>query len=158
MADDEKDRKPTTTTGKTGARIAETPAGAPRKKAAGPAKRAARVVDDDESDEDDDFEDEDDEEEEEEEEELPRRRASARSRAGGRPAVRAVAARRVEAPPRTRVIRQPSSYYVPFAIGGMMLVGAHVFFDIAYAPVAVLGISLCVWAYMGIGSANEISR
>lgn len=122
------------------------------------AKARARQDDEDEDeDEDEDLDDEDDEDDE-----PPPRKASKSSKASAR----APAKSSKKAPPPSkkapgkvivkRIAPKPVSYYLPFSLLGMALVGAHVFWDVQFAPVAVLGIAITIWSYMGIGSANEV--
>jgi hypothetical protein len=165
LEDEERPAKKATSTAKPAAKTAAKPA------ATKPAAKAAsRRVEEEDEDEDDDEEDDDEYEDEEEEEEEPpppppkkkvaaKSKVAAKGKALAKPVKSKAVVKRAPAPEPyqlTRVKRHPAKHYVPHAIAGMLLVGLHVFFDVPYAPVAVLGISIVIWAFMGIGSANEI--
>jgi len=132
------------------------------------AKPKARRDEDEEEDDDIDDEDDDDiDDEDEDEEPPPPRKAAVKSAvkegaraAKGKPAKKTATRVVKKINPkvnRKRLPPKPASHYVPFAVVGMAIIGLHVFWDVQYAPVAVLGIGLVIWAYMGIGSANEVT-
>ena len=50
-----------------------------------------------------------------------------------------------------------ASHYVPHILGGLALGALHVWFDFLYQPVAISGMALCVYAYVQMGSVNEIT-
>lgn len=124
-------------------------------------RRAVAEEEDDDDDDDDDYDDEEEDEEEEEEEEAPppppKRTASAKAKAApvatkkGKAAVARKPVARVPARP-----RRPARYYVPYVGLGLGFVALHVWFDFPYQPIACLGIAIVIWAYLQIGSANEI--
>ena len=124
------------------------------------AKARARRQDDEDEDEDEDLEDED--EDEDEDDEPPPRKTLKSSKASAKAPAKSS---KKDPPPSKkapgkvivkRIAPKPVSYYLPFSLLGMALVGAHVFWDVQFAPVAVLGIAITIWSYMGIGSANEV--
>ena len=60
--------------------------------------------------------------------------------------------------PVTRPVRPPrkARHYVPHILAGLALGGLHVWIDFPYNPVAIAGMALCVYAYVQMGSVNEI--
>ena len=121
------------------------------------AKKPAPPVDEDEDDDDDD----DDDEYEDEDEDEPPPKAVKRA-----PIAKAKAAPKGKATPKGKVAARVArpvrrlrvGHYLPWAFGGMALVGTYVAWypEHSYAVPAVLGIAISVWAYIGIGSVNEI--
>ena len=158
MADDEKDPKPAA---KEDAPVLKTDAGdaivakAAKATAAKPAaKKPAPPVD--EEDDDDEYEDEDEEEEDEPPPKPVKKAPVLKGKVApkGKALPKGKVAARVARPVR----RLRAGHYLPWAIGGMALVGSYVAWypEHSYAVPAVLGIAICVWAYIGIGSVNEI--
>ncbi|HEU4409225.1 MAG TPA: DUF5666 domain-containing protein, partial [Polyangiaceae bacterium] len=129
---------------------------------------AVKVEDDDDVDDDEDEDDEDDDEEEEEEEEVkappPKRPATSKSkpvRAKAAPVAQkkaqgSVYRKPAPAPRAPAVPRKPARHFVPHVGLGLLVVAGSVWVDVAYRPVACLGIAIIIWAYLQIGSANEI--
>ncbi|HEU4537194.1 MAG TPA: hypothetical protein VFS00_23905 [Polyangiaceae bacterium] len=123
--------------------------------------------DDDEYDDEDDDEDDDDEDDEVDEPPPPKRPVASKatktsSKAAPAATKKGAAAKGKssvyrKAPPPVRVApRRPARYYVPYIGLGLGFVALHVWFDLPYQPVACLGIAIVIWAYLQIGSANEI--
>ena len=125
------------------------------KKAARPAPARSEDEDEDE-DLDDEDEDLDDEDEDEGDDEPPPPRKVSRAAADKKaPVSKKAPVKKKKTVVVKRVPAKPASHFLPFSILGMLMIGGHVFWDVAFAPLAVLGISVVVWSYMGIGSANE---
>ena len=159
MADDEKDPKPVA---KDDAPLLKKDAGdaivsnEAKGTAAKPAvKKPAPAVDEDEDDDEYEDEDEDDEPPPKPVKKAPVVKATAR---GAAPRGKAAPKGKVAARSARPVRRLRAGHYLPWAVGGMALVGAYVAWypEHSYAVPAVLGIAICVWAYIGIGSVNEI--
>ena len=97
-----------------------------------------------------DEEEEEEEEEDDDEDEEP-----------AKPVRRGATRRVVE--PSGRVHRPGIKTFLPWAVGGMALVGVYAYIEkTAYirmhAVLAVLGISCVIYAFVGIGSVNEIKN
>ncbi|MCU0683177.1 MAG: hypothetical protein MUF34_13205 [Polyangiaceae bacterium] len=128
--------------------------------------RSDDADDDDDDDDDDEYDDEDDDDEEEDEAPPPPKRPvvaskKAKPAAGAAkkpaPAVKGKGSVYRKAPVRVRINpHRPARYYVPYIGLGLAFVALHVWFDLPYQPVACLGIAIVIWAYLQIGSANEI--
>ena len=128
-------------------------------KAAPPStRRAGAEEEEEEEEEDDDYDDEEDDDEEEEDEAPPpppKRTASAKAAPAAAKKGKAAVARKPVARVPARP-RRPARYYVPYVGLGLGFVALHVWFDFPYQPIACLGIAIVIWAYLQIGSANEI--
>jgi hypothetical protein len=120
---------------------------------------------DDDDDDEDDEEDDDDDDEDEVEAPPPKRPVVASKKAKPAPstAKKAGPAEKGKGsvyrkpPARVRISpRRPTPYYVFCIALGLAFVALHVWFDLSFQPIACLGIAIVIWAYMQIGSANEI--
>jgi hypothetical protein len=134
-----------------------------------PAPKSAKASqEDDLDDEDDDLDDDEDFEDEDEDEDdepppprktaaKPASKTAARAPVKKAPAKKVVAKASARRKPARRLPRPSAASYLPFALVGMGIIALHVYYDLPFAPIATFGIAIVIWAYMGIGSANEIT-